>query len=176
MEYLDDIMFKIHEANTTEALWDVLSIYFRSIGVKTASYHATKADGTPSFIKTEGFPETWTCKYIEENLIQIDPIPELAARSATPFYWHDVADLAPSSADAQRYLDLHEQANIGDGLAFYVFGPAMRNAYVGLGFGAGRIDLSPHMIWGIQCVSQAGHLRSCVLRADNVPISELTRR
>ncbi|WP_299031187.1 LuxR family transcriptional regulator [uncultured Sulfitobacter sp.] len=176
MHHLDTVMFNIHQAENKEDLWKVLSKYFTSIGVRMASYHATNADGTPSSIKAQGFPEAWLCKYIEENLVQIDPIPELAARMAKPFYWHDAANLAPTTQDSKRYLELMAQAHVGDGLALYVFGPAMQNAYVGLGFGEQEIDLSPQMIWAIQCVAQAGHLRACVLRAQEKPMVELSRR
>ena len=176
MQRLDDIMFQIHGAETSQALWDVLASYFRRIGVVMASYNTTESLGKEPVVRLEGFPETWTCKYIEENLVQIDPVPELASRTAQAFYWHELDDLAPSTEDVQRYLRLLKQADIGDGLVFYVFGPAMRNAYVALGFGPGKLELSPKSIWAIQCVAQAGHLRACVLRNGETAAVELTKR
>lgn len=176
MQRLDSIMFQIHESESTQVLWDVLAAYFRSIGVTMASYYTTQPSDKDPVVRREGFPETWTCKYIEENLVHIDPVPELASRSARPFYWHELDELAPSTEDARRYLALMKQANIGDGLVFYVFGPALRNAYVALGFGPERLELSPQSIWAIQCVAQAGHLRSCVLRKDEQQRPELSKR
>ena len=176
VQRLDDIMFQIHAAETSQVLWDVLAAYFRSIGVVMASYYTTQPSDEEPVVRREGFPETWTCKYIEENLVQIDPVPELASRSASPFYWHELDELAPTTEDAQRYLALMKQANIGDGLVFYVFGPALRNAYVALGFGPERLELSPESIWAIQCVAQAGHLRACVLRKDELHKLELSKR
>lgn len=176
MQHLDAIMSDIHKANSTEVLWQILTGYFCGIGVTMGSYHPTNFDGSPMQIKSIGFPETWACKYLKENLIQIDPIPELASRMAEPFYWHDAASLAPSSADSQRYLEKLKQADIGDGVALYVFGPGMQNAYVGLGFGKDRLDLSPEALWALQCVAQAAHLRFCVQNAkQNKPV-ELTER
>jgi len=169
-------MLQIHEAETSQELWDVVATYFRGIGVTMASYYTTQTHGKEPVVRREGFPETWTCKYLEENLVQIDPVPELASRSAKPFYWHELEDIAPSTEDAQRYLSLLKQANIGDGLVFYVFGPSMRNAYVALGFGPERLELSSQSIWAFQCVAQAGHLRACVLRADETAAVELSKR
>lgn len=176
MQHIDTILSRIHTVESRAQLWHVLLKYLHAIGVKMASYHATHADGTPMEIKTDGFPETWLCKYINQNLVHIDPVPALAARLATPLYWHDVADLAPSSADSRRYLAMLEQAHIGDGVAFYAFGPAMQNAYVGLGFGKERIELSSEVLWAIQCVAQAGHLKACALLAQTTQPITLTPR
>jgi LuxR family transcriptional regulator/LuxR family quorum-sensing system transcriptional regulator CciR len=176
MQHIDTILSRIHTAQSCEELWQILLEYFHSVGAKMASYHATRADGTAMEIKTDGYPETWLCKYINQNLVQIDPIPALAARLATPLYWHDVGDLAPPSKDNKRYLAMLKQAHIGDGVALYVFGPAMQNAYVGLGFGTDRIDLSSETLWAIQCVSQAAHLRACAVHAQTAPPIDLTPR
>lgn len=106
---------------------------------------------------------------------QIDPVPALAARLATPLYWPDVASLAPLLKTAsQRYLAVLERANIGDGVALYVFGPAMQNAYVA--FGKERISLPSEALWSIQCVAQAGHLRACALLAQTAQPIDLTSR
>ena len=52
----------------------------------------------------------------------------------------------------------------------------MRNAYVALGFGQGKLELSLKSIWAIQCVAQAGNLRACVLRNSETAAVELTKR
>lgn len=169
---LDTTLQDINQAVSKDGLWGVLRRYFGEIGVKMASYHATDIDGVPLDIRAEGFPADWMREYIDEKLVQIDPIPELAARMATPFYWHDAANLAPPTKASASYLAKMEEARLGDGLALYVFGPAMQNAYVGLGFGRERLDLSVEMLWTIQVVAQAGHLRACVLRSyDRKPLA-----
>lgn len=58
MQRIDVILFRIHAVENREELWQVLFKYFQGIGVQMASYHATRADGTPMKIKADGFPET----------------------------------------------------------------------------------------------------------------------
>ncbi|MEJ6394464.1 LuxR family transcriptional regulator [Gymnodinialimonas sp. 2305UL16-5] len=158
-------------------LWHIMLDYLHGEGVKMASYHLVTPDAEQVAVATDGYPEEWTCKYIEEKLVLVDPIPELASKLARPFYWHEIRDLVPTSSPAaNRYLRAREDAKFGDGLAFYVFGPALRNAYVGLGFGVDRIELPPAKVFELQCVAQAGHLRVCDLTPlpDEAPV--LTKR
>ena len=177
MKHLDDIMLEIHATQTRRELWALLFEYLTHVGVTMASYHPTKSDGTPDKISAQGFPETWVCQYIGEQLVHIDPIPELAARSIKPFYWHDAAELVPTTQKTERYLELFEKSGVGDGIALYVFGPAMQNAYVGLGFGKDWVDLSPKTLWEIQCVAQAGHIQACHLKKiKETPQDDLTPR
>lgn len=140
------------------------------------SYHAVKQDGTPFAIAADGFPEEWLCQYIEQDLVTIDPIPELAAKMSTPFFWHDIETLVDITPERRRYLDAMQAAHLGDGLAFFVFGPAMQNAYVGLGFGVDRIELEQIEIMKLQYVAQAGHLRVCALTAQKPGVRPLTAR
>lgn len=160
---IEDVLKKISQAATRKDLWAMQLDHMHERGVAMVSYHVPKTDGTLDTIATDGFPDAWVCKYISENLVKIDPIPELAARLARPFYWHEIHDLSPHSKDADDYLAAMEDAHLGDGLAFYVYGPNLMNAYVGLGFGTQRVDLSPAKVFELQCIAQSGHLRFCEL-------------
>ena len=140
------------------------------------SYHAVNSDGTPLAITADGFPEEWVCEYIEKNLVSVDPIPELAARLSRPFFWHDISTLVTQTTKHESYLTSMERARLGDGLAFYVFGPALQNAYVGLGFGVDRIDLDRDTVFSFQCIAQAGHLQFCTLNENFENHEPLTPR
>lgn len=176
MHDISAILKDISAAQTKRALWTVLLDYFHANGIAMVSYHSVNQDGTPFAIAADGFPEDWLCQYIEKDLVTIDPIPELAAKMSTPFYWHDIETLVDITPDRRKYLDAMQDAQLGDGLAFFVFGPAMQNAYVGLGFGVDRIDLEQDEILKLQCVAQAGHLRVCALTENPSSYRELTER
>ncbi len=137
--------------------------YLHNEGVTLVSYHAVTSDAASSRVIADGFPEDWVSTYVEQRLIEIDPIPELAARLAEPFFWHDIRDLVQVSSEQAKYLDAMEKAKLGDGIALYVFGPGLKNAYVGMGFGVERVELSRELIFRFQCAAQAGHLRFCAL-------------
>ena len=171
MMQLEEFLNQIATVKTRRELWAMVIDHLHDKGVVMASFHATNMDGQVGAIVTDGFPEDWTCKYIEEDLVQIDPIPELAASMSRPFYWHEIKDLVALRKDAKAYLDAMDKARLGDGLAFYVYGPGWQNAYVGLGFGKKRVDLSSEQIFELQCIVQATHLRYCALckERDNTP-------
>lgn len=170
-----DVMTKLARVKRRRDLWSLLLEHFHAAGAARVSYHIVQP-GQPSLtILNDGFPEDWINEYIAQRYIDIDPIPELAARLAAPFYWHDIAKLTPQSAQRDRYLAAMEAANIGDGLGFYVFGPGLHHAYVGLGFGPGLLDLPVETVFEHQCVAQAGHLRFCALNQSD-PREALSER
>ncbi|MEM6372603.1 MAG: LuxR family transcriptional regulator [Pseudomonadota bacterium] len=176
MSDIADLLDKIRDAPSTRALWALVVDYYHAKGATMISYHAVNPDASDMAIATDGFPAHWVEEYTQNNFVEIDPIPELASKMARPFYWHEIRDLTPLSAANLRYLNALENSGIGDGLAFYVFGPVLQNAYVGLGFGQARIDLDPHVVFELQCVAQAGHLRFCTLSATDLPDKRLSKR
>ncbi|WP_461428168.1 autoinducer binding domain-containing protein [Gymnodinialimonas sp.] len=176
MEDFQAMLDRISNAQSRRQLWETLLEQMHEFGIKMVSYHTTGSDGLPLSIASDGFPESWVCQYIDENLVQIDPIPELAARLSRPFFWHEIEELAPSTADTERYLALMANANIGDGIALYVFGPGLQNAYVGLGFGKEFVELDPSDLLRIQSIAQAGHLKFCEIQSEKTPRPSLTKR
>lgn len=176
MSDLEHALHHLKHASRRRDIWPIMRDYFKKLGVVMASYHTTGRDGLPLNIVTEGFPENWVKKYVEQNLIDIDPAPGLAAKMPEPFLWHDIEDLVPSTDDTNSFLRMMKEANVGDGVSLYVFGPAMQNAYVALGFGTDRIELSSESLLAIQSVAQAGHLRYCSISRAKAEKSALTRR
>lgn len=176
MKTITGILERISSAQTKRELWQIMLDVFHSQGVVMVSYHAVRADGSPLAIAADGFPDDWLCQYIEKDLVKIDPIPELASKVSEPFYWHEIEELVEQTPDRQTYLKAMEEAHLGDGLAFYVFGPALKNAYVGLGFGEERVELDWGTVLELQCIAQAGHNRFCALNDSIVGILPLTDR
>lgn len=117
-------------------------------------------------VHTDGFPDDWVSNYIDHDYVEIDPIPDLARRRTKPFLWSDVENLRSISVHARKFLQDLQLHHLGDGLAFQVFGPNLRNAYVGLGFGQDNVKVTDIQIALYQAAAQALHLRYCELTDD----------
>nr|WP_299970730.1 LuxR family transcriptional regulator [uncultured Roseobacter sp.] len=141
--------------------------FFAARGITQVSYHSDDApeDGSRG-IATFGFPEDWVCHYLGANLVKIDPIPDLAARFSKPFLWSETASITRLLPEQIDYLRQLEEADIGDGLAMQVFGPNLRNAYVGLGFGHSDFVPTAEQVFELQCAAQIAHIRYCEITSD----------
>ena len=169
----------IAQERHVSALWTAVTTYFRDHGVSKISYHHISSDvqQRPSVtVNATGFSNAWTCHYIQQKLYLVDPITELAHSTVTPFRWSEIKDLmrlAPSQLD---YLGQMREAGIGDGLAFQVFGPGLRNGYVGLGFDHADQFPDPATVVEFQMIAQAAHVRYCALRPAQAVQGELSPR
>ncbi|WP_224823485.1 LuxR family transcriptional regulator [Cognatishimia sp. MH4019] len=163
---LSHLIATIRDATDTSDLWQIAINFFNAHGIIRVSYHVYgEGGGDPAgqSVRTDGFPRDWVSTYIEGDYAVVDPIPELARLRSRPFLWSEVERLHPISEDARDFLEAFRDRNLGDGLAMQVFGPNLRNAYVGLGFGAKAPDLSDAYVSFMQIASQALHLRYCEL-------------
>ena len=171
-----EVLSAMHKAEHPAELWELMLAWYHGQGVDMISYHVAGANSEQITIVTDGFPQDWVDTYICNDFVKVDPIPELAARMAEPFYWHDIRRLTDLTPDAEHYLDVFERASVGDGLAFAVFGPGLNHGYVGLGFARHWVDLPVQTIFAHHCVAQAAHLRYYTLRGDIPATEALTKR
>ncbi|MDF1728523.1 MAG: LuxR family transcriptional regulator [Sulfitobacter sp.] len=180
MKTLDDTFAAIRQIDSRAALWNLALDYFNNHGIDKVSYHAAAVGAHEAEIVTDGFPEGWVDHYIGKELIKIDPIPELAAISSEPFLWSDARKLSRMSRNNLAYLDELRDSGLGEGLAFCVFGPMMRNAYVGLGFREPLFRPDSAQVAEYQMVAQMAHLRYCELtdgkRSVRQPLSMRERQ
>lgn len=165
---LDDLNTRIHTVETPKELWQLMLNFYQQRGIKMASYHHLGNNKSPSpmddlLISTEGFPDDWVCEYIEARLYTVDPIPELALSSTRPFLWSETRRLINVTEEQSDFLHRLTEKGLGDGLAIQVFGPLLRNGYVGLGFGREAPNLTPQAIRELQYAAQLGHLAYCNL-------------
>ena len=169
---MEETFRRIATSQTTDALWVCVRDLFWSFGVMRISYHhypgAVPQSGAERgvTVTAEGFPEEWVCEYIQERLYTVDPIMEFARTVHTPFLWEDIEQLMRVTPAQKDYLMRMRKAGVLTGLAFQVYGPMMRNGYVGLGFDGPVPPLSSQDVLIMQCVAQAGHLRYCDLTQD----------
>jgi len=176
---MKDILDMFQEETSVAGLWQLVREYYRRNGIDKISYHHLERDesGRSNIAVTaDGFPEDWVCHYIECKLYLVDPITELAQSTIRPFLWSDIEKLAKLSPDQLGYLRDMADAKLGDGLAFQVFGPGLRNGYVGLGVDHVHDFPSDADILDLQIVAQVGHLKYCEMNPVGPKPHELSPR
>jgi len=154
----------------------VLVAQMQDAGVSMVAYHATDVEGRLERISHEGFPQAWVDIYTSENFVDQDPFPDLAASMERPFYWHELADLLDMTPGQEKFLEAMKDTEVGDGVAFYLYGPRFQNAFMGLGFGESKVTLSDQQMFELQCIAQAAHLRYCFLSKDQSTEVNLSKR
>lgn len=174
-----ELLQAIDAQATTEALWVMMTRYFRERGFAKISYHhITTTDGHRNAVTVaaEGFDQRWVCSYIREKLFLVDPITNLAMQTARPFLWSEVPQLVQLNTQQRDYLAKMQAANLGNGLAFQVFGPGFRNGYVGLGFAPDAVPPTGEQILEYQFAAQTAHIRYCALTVDRRSHPNLSQR
>ncbi|MEM8576752.1 MAG: LuxR family transcriptional regulator [Pseudomonadota bacterium] len=147
-------------------MWALMRSVYNANGFDKISYHHMSGSPTapmPVEVGAMGFDDRWVCHYIREKLFMVDPITELALRATEPFFWSQINELVQLTPDQRGYLAQMEAAGLGNGLAFQVFGPGMRNGYVGLGFSDPANVPDGPKVHEMQFIAQAGHIRYCAL-------------
>ena len=167
--FLSELVERVRTVEDTETLWYVFRDYFAQFGIERVSYHLYRPPGLPEgrdvTVHAMGFPQEWVCAYVQQKLYTVDPIPLLARSAAGPFFWRDIGRLIVPTPEQSAYLAALEAAEIGNGLAFQVHGPNLRNGYVGLGFSPRQPAPTAEQIYLMQCAAQIGHLRYCEFMA-----------
>ena len=169
---MDEILLKIATAESANMLWVHVRDFLRRNGVNRISYHhqagalSGPAQAENVTIIAQGFPQKWLCDYVDEELFTIDPITETDRSAPGPFAWDQIDQIMRLTPAQTDYLSRMRAAGVSNGLAFQVYGPAMRNAYVGLGFAGDLPTLGSKDLLQMQCIAQAGHLRFCELTRD----------
>ncbi|WP_172839360.1 helix-turn-helix transcriptional regulator [Tateyamaria omphalii] len=169
----------IRAETDTSALWALMQTYFRDRGVTKISYHHfsgnVQAERAVN-VNASGFSDEWVCHYIDQKLYVVDPITELAQSVTSPFRWSHIRDLMRLTPAQMRYLNEMREAGVGDGIAFQVFGPGLRNGYVGLGVDRPQDFPSDAGVLDFQVVAQAGHIRYCELNPPTLSPGDLSPR
>ncbi|MFL4471420.1 LuxR family transcriptional regulator [Tateyamaria armeniaca] len=173
------VVSDIQEQTSSMALWQLMLDYYHAHGIDKVSYHHLSADlQAPQSVtvNTDGFSRDWVCQYIERKLFLVDPITELAQSVTRPFEWSDVGHLMRLSPEQKAYLITMHDAGVGEGFAFQVFGPGLRNGYVGLGVARPQDMPSPALVLDFQIIAQAGHMKYCELNPPETPRGGLSPR
>ncbi len=163
---------RIREVHSLDVLWEVTRDYFFVNGARMIAYHHFFFDGSEretyekSSFKAEGFPSGLIQKLFDENLIEVNPIAELARRTVDPFFWSDIPAMMDLLDRQETFLQTIAEYNIGDGLAIQVFGPKSRNGTLNIGFGAPHPALDDRNLKEFQLAAQLSHLAFIRLTPD----------
>lgn len=172
---LNDFVVRCRDTKRVSELWSNTLEFMHERQITMVSYHSDDAQ-TPGSkqlgLVSEGFPDAWVCEYLEKELYKIDPIPELASIMSRPFKWSEVPKLTKLTKEGERYMETLLKSGLGDGLAMQVFGPRMRNAYIGLGFGDTDPQFSTEEVFELQCAVQIAHIRYCELTEHRQKLSD----
>lgn len=174
---LSDLLVFVRSAQDCKSfsrLARLTSQFMKDHGIEIMSYHHLPPPGAYDrrsyvTVATIGFPKEWVERYTNEQYYKVDPIPKKALNSAHPFWWSECIADCDVGPEGRAYLDELSRAKLGDGLAVPVFGPNMRNGYVGLGCGTPDCCLNETQVLELQCACQMGHLRYCELLAADMP-------
>ncbi|MGP1346350.1 MAG: LuxR family transcriptional regulator [Phycisphaerales bacterium] len=168
-------------ADDPDILWDAFVTFFETRGItRLCVIHAPPAGvsaGGARTVRTKGYPEEWTRRYIGDELYKRDPIPLHARNHPTPFRWSDIGKMRKLEPDEQSVLDEFRQLDTGDGIAIPVFGPRGRNGYIGIALGTEIAAIGEEDLREFQIVAQIAYQRYCeLLAADDCEDISLSRR
>ncbi len=159
---LHEFISRVQMIERIADLWKITLDFLHACGIARVSYHHFEANEALNVsITADGFPEDWVCHYIEDELYKVDPIPAFTRRVSRPFLWTDTPQLAELTEQQQDYLKELDNWGIGNGLALRVYGPGMRDGYVGLGFDSDAPVPGAEKVVELQMACQLAHQRFC---------------
>lgn len=157
---------EIGEAATPPELWRFARGYYRDLGFKGLAYFVSdqRTGGARGFhVFHGGFGRP--VRQVYANHGEHDRVPPLAIARGEPLRWsHAWSLIEPKSAE-NAYRELIEQAGLGDGFTFPVFGPQGRTGAVSVGnVSSEMLDKAP--VEQMQLVAQTAHTRLNQLLPD----------
>lgn len=160
-------------------LWAQLVDFVYGRGVTRICYYHVLAPSNRAedvLVITDGFSDAFVKRYYDEELFRVDPLTAYAKRALHPFFWSEIGKHVKLSADQQSFLDIMAEHGHGDGFAFQVFGPGLRNGCVGMGLPASGVDTPQEDLLTLQSVAQAAHVRFCELSPKGLQSGHLSPR
>ncbi len=171
---LQEHIARVKPITQTDMLWEVTRDFYYSHGARMIAYRhfIGRPEQEPReqmMFVSEGFPQDFIDRLFDERLILVNPIPELASRTADPFFWSDIPSMTELVDEEEAFLDVLAEMKIGDGLAIQVFGPMARNGIFNVGFGKTRPDLDMRVLKELQLAGQLSHLAFIRMTPDYIP-------
>lgn len=173
-EPLATFVLKCRSAKDPLDLWCRALVFFRSRGVRAVTYQNEDLRfpyATGPGRAQDGYPDAWIGATIGKFPRAVDPLPAVAAQHTQPFWWSEVDRLKVLSDAEERFMEGLKKSGLSDGLALQTYGPKNRNAFVGLGFGRKRPDLSAEEVFELQCGAQVAHVRFCALSPAHMSVT-----
>lgn len=140
--------------------------YYKSFGASSIIYHLLPPPGAKEIdpvarISWWGFPIEWARKYSYEKLYETNPILRKGLQRNRPFKWSEVRNDKNLSKSEAEFMRKMEGANLGDGLAFPVYGANGYDGNTSMSFRSERPPVSRPEILKLQMICQLSHQRYC---------------
>ncbi|SDL96350.1 helix-turn-helix transcriptional regulator [Aliiruegeria lutimaris] len=153
----------VRDISDTDTLWTATRDFFFSRGARMIAYRHFVGRPEPESLErmtfvAGGFPEGLVEKLFRERLVLVNPIPDLASRTADPFFWSDIPSMTELLESEEAFLETLKEFRVGDGLAIQVFGPMSRNGIFNVGFGETRPAFGKRDLKELQLAGQLSHL------------------
>lgn len=150
-------------------------------GVEAFSYHCfppfETANSANTYVHAIGFPMEWQAAYIGENLLALDPIPDLTFENPPILSWERAMSLSAGDEDAARFFVRMREAGLDNGVSFALYGPKGRNAYASMIFEKAPREMPDGLIALLHGVMQSAHFRIAqITAAEEHVTSELSDR
>ncbi|MEM8726493.1 MAG: LuxR C-terminal-related transcriptional regulator [Pseudomonadota bacterium] len=162
-----------------EVLWYAVAVC-REQGVIRQSYHFTPPFDSPvserTVVHADGFEREWLTLYDQADFRRCDPIPERTMTFGAMLTWQDAMQIAPNTADNERYFEAMRQHGLIHGFGLPLFGPRGRDAYASFDFGCPVSEVPDPQLGVVRSVPQAAHQRVCVLLERSRDRPELSER
>lgn len=160
------------EAKTPESLWALFLKYIQTLNADLISYHHFAHDFAPDHknetLHTEGFPDHWVEHYVNDDLVEFDPIILTSRLRVRPFWWRDVEKYTNLTQQQKDYMKELTAWMKGDGLAIPVFGPSGRHGYFGIGCQNVSRQWDETQQKRLHFICESFHLRYCEIRLTSM--------
>ena len=140
-------------------------------GVTAFSYHYFPRFESPNsdrtFVHAEGFPDGALETFVNEGLMQIDPIPALVFANPPVLSWNKAVAMSADNPVALDFFKRMRQFGVLNGVSFSLYGPQSRDGYAAMVFEKPPKQMPDGLIALMHGVLQAAHVKICQITAQN---------
>lgn len=180
---MDDVASSIAGCESLPDLWKVMLRYFTGQGFGGVFYSVyglmepvagVAAETPPTLL--HGFTAEQKNAYLNADYQRLDVVPRLALAQGRPLRWREAWAMADITEAEQGFLHMMQGVQLGEGFCLPCYGPAGRNAYVGIGRMTETAHTDAVSVGTMHVMAQAAHLKICTLTMDTVPGRALSAR
>ncbi len=162
---MDDVIRRIEDCHSGEALWQLAINIFGTRGIHRLSYFHFPPLGAHDqgkiTVVAHGYPEAHIRNYIANKDFLIDPRPTAALNSTEPIYWSETGETMNLNKEQAELLEKRRVHGSADGIGIQVFGPQQRNGYFGFSLDKVKQAIRLARLREVQWICQMLHMRYC---------------
>ena len=118
----------VEAAQSADSVDDLAGLFSRTIrndGYENCILTSVRANDVGHVCWFE-FPDGYAERYIDERWAQIDPVLARTMSAPRPFFWNDVYEATPLTADQVSFLNECREMGVHSGIVFPMHGPGNR--------------------------------------------------